>query len=178
MQIKKSIIIISILIFLINSSIAAPLFQILQTCINNKPYNDMVTITKLPNEGAADQRLDGCEEQYEFIFNAHTYGTVICNNKFYLIVYDTKIDPKLANNRSINPEIKPGVEFTPRAIWYKIDYKHKAYLCILAPLTEQGIGSSYNQYYVIENAFDASSTPKLYFYFLDKNIAPITSKTL
>jgi len=79
---------------------------------------------------------------------------------------------------SINPEIKPGTFFTPRAIWYKIDRGKQSYLCIFAPLAEQSVGSAYNQYYIVENAFDVNLNPVLYFYFLDKNIAPITSKTL
>ena len=178
MQVIKSLLSAFVMIWLINPSIAAPPFQILRTCINDKPYNDRVTVAKLPNEGAADRPLEGCEDQYEFTFNGHTYGSVTCNDKFHLIIRDKKIDPELADNMSINPEIKPGVEFTSRALWYKIDYENNAYLCILAPLAEQGIGSSYNQYYIVENAFDGNLNPEIYFYFLDKDIVPITSKTL
>ena len=79
---------------------------------------------------------------------------------------------------SINPEIKPGVEFTNRALWYKINQDNNNYLCIRAPLAEQGIGATFEQYYIVENAFDLNSTPEIYFYFLDKDVVPITSKTL
>ena len=133
---------------------------------------------ELEDASAADKPLVNCIDQYELKFNSHTYGVLTCRGKFYLIINDKKIDPELADNRSINPEIKPGVEFTPRAIWYKIDFKNKEYLCILAPLAEQGVGSAHNQYYIVENGFDKNINPELYFYFLDKNIAPITSKTL
>ena len=79
---------------------------------------------------------------------------------------------------SVNPEIVPGVPFTQRAIWYKINYDDKDWLCILAPLSEQGVGSAHNQYYIINNAFSPNLNPELYYYFLDENIVPITSKTL
>jgi hypothetical protein len=45
-------------------------------------------------------------------------------------------------------------------------------------LSEHGIGAAYNQYYLVENAFDNHLTPKLYYYFLDKDVVPIESKTL
>ena len=88
------------------------------------------------------------------------------------------MDPEKAINHSMNPEIKPGVEFTTSSLWYKINFENQDYLCIYAPLSEQGVGASHNQYYIIENAFDAKLEPKLYYYFLDKNIVPITSSTL
>jgi hypothetical protein len=155
-----------------------PPFQILRTCINGKPYNDGININMIEGAGPADKSLPGCEDQYDRIFQGHAFGTLSCNDKFYLVINDKKIDPALADNFSINPEIKPGGDFTPRAIWYKIDQDEKAYLCIYAPLAEQGIGASYNQYYLVENAFDINTVPELYFYFFDKDIAPITSKTL
>lgn len=163
---------------LITPAFAIPPFQILRTCIDGKPYDDKITMLELDDASASDKPFGDCRDQYELKFNGHTYGTLTCNDKFYLIINDKKIDPELVRNMSINPEIKPGVEFTPRAIWYKIDNESKEYLCILAPLAEQGVGSAHNQYYIIENAFNIKLNPELYFYFLDKNIAPITSKTL
>ncbi|MBJ15338.1 MAG: hypothetical protein CMF38_01700 [Legionellaceae bacterium] len=47
-----------------------------------------------------------------------------------------------------------------------------------APLAEQGIGATYEQYYIVENAFDLNSIPEIYFYFLNKDVVPIGSKTL
>jgi hypothetical protein len=162
----------------INVCLAAPPFQILRTCMDINPYNNKVKMTRLDGEGYADHSLQGCQDQYDRSINGHIYGSLTCNDKFYLIINDKKVDPEKARNMSINPEIQPGVEFTTRALWYKIDYENKEYLCILAPLSEQGVGSAHNQYYIIENAFDNKLNSELYFYFFDKNIAPITSKTL
>jgi hypothetical protein len=178
MQLIKILIGSLLLIGFTNPVLAAPPFQILRTCMSGKPYNDKITITMIEGAGPADKSLDGCKNQYDRIFQERAFGTLTCQNKFYLVINGKKTDPQLATNMSINPEIKPGTVFTPRALWYKIDQNEKSYLCIFAPLAEQGVGSSYNQYYIVENAFDVNLNPELYFYFLDKNIAPITSKTL
>ena len=178
MQIIKILFSILLLSSITIPCLAIPPFQVLRTCIDNEPFEKRSTITEIEGDGYAAKSLDGCEDQYDRTINGHTYGTLRCNDKFYVIINDKKIDPELAENRSINPEIMPGVEFTTRSLWYKIGFENKEYLCILAPLAEQGVGSAHNQYYIIENAFDNKLQPKLYFYFLDKNIAPITSKTL
>ncbi len=157
---------------------ALPPFQVLRTCIDNKPYDNQSKITELDGDGYADKSMDGCEEQYDRKINDHIYGTLTCNQKFYFIINDKKIDPELADNRSINPEILPGVHFTTRALWYKISYENKEYICIYAPLAEQGVCASRVQYYIIENAFDKKLVPQVTYYFFDKDIAPITSKTL
>lgn len=159
-------------------TMASPPFQVLQTCINMKPYNEKITINRLEGDGVADKSLPGCQEQYDRILNGHAFGTLNCNDKFYFIINDKKIDPELSHNMSINPEIKPGIEFTNRALWYKINQDNNHYLCIRAPLAEHGIGATFEQYYIVENAFDLNSTPEIYFYFLDKDVVPITSKTL
>lgn len=178
MQLIKILIGTIILLGFTNSALTSPPFQILRTCMKGEPYNDKITITMIEGAGPADKSMDGCKNQYDRIFQERSFGTLTCQNKFYLVINDKKIDPKLATNMSINPEIKPGTVFTQRALWYKIDQSKRSYLCIFAPLAEQGIGSSYNQYYIVENAFDVNLNPEVYFYFLDKNIAPITSKTL
>jgi len=157
---------------------ALPPFQVLRTCMDLEPYDNKSTITEIDGDGYADKSMEGCQEQYDREINGHIYGTIMCNQKFYFIINDKKIDPALADNRSINPEIKPGVEFTTRSLWYKIAYENKEYICIYAPLGEQGTGASRVQYYIIENAFDKKLMPQLTFYFFDKNIVPITSKTL
>jgi len=178
MQIVKMLVASLIFMSFTNPILAAPPFQILQTCMNGEPYNNKIVINELDGEGLAERSMDGCKDQYHRIFNGHAFGTLKCNQKFYLVINDKKINPELAENMSINPEIKPGTFFTPRALWYKIDIEEQSYLCIFAPIAEQGVGASYNQYYIIENAFNVDLKPKLYFYFLDKNITPITSKTL
>lgn len=178
MQIIKTLFNILILSTFAIPCLATPPFQVLRTCIDTKPFENRGTITRIEGEGYADRSLDGCEEQHDRTINGHVYGTLRCNDKFYLIIRDKKIDPERAINKSINPEIKPGVEFTTRSLWYKIVFENKEYLCILAPLAEQGVGSAHNEYYIIENAFATKLNPEVYFYFLDKNIAPITSETL
>ncbi len=80
--------------------------------MDGKPNDDKTTILELEDANAADKPLDGCVGQYGLELNRHTYGTRTCNDK--------KLDLELANNMSINPEIKPGVEFTPRAIWHTL----------------------------------------------------------
>lgn len=178
MQMTKMILVTLILSCFMNPCSALPPFQVLRTCIDLEPYDNQIKITRLDGEGYADTSMEGCEAQHDREINGHIYGTLMCNQKFYFIINDNKIDPELADNRSINPEIKPGVEFTTRSLWYKIDHDNKEYICIYAPLAEQGVGASHVQYYIIEDAFDKKLTPQVTYYFFDKNIAPITSKTL
>lgn len=177
MQISTNLFRIFLLVSIISPTWALPPIPVLRTCVDNEPYNEQVSMSELDGNGFADKSLAGCEDQYDREVNGHLYGTLNCNNKFYLLVNDKKIDPSLAKNMSINPEIKPGDEFTIRSIWYKIDFEKKEYICILAPLSEAGVGSSSKQFYIIEQAFDPKKNPELYFYFFDKNIVPITSKT-
>ena len=156
---------------------ALPSFEILRTCMVNTPYNEEIKYIKLEGGGVPDQPMQGCENQYHRLIDGHAFGTLTCNEKFYFIINDKKNDPSLAENYSINPEINPGVEFTSSS-WYKIEFKNKLYLCIFSSLSQHGIGAAYNQYYIVENAFDKNLAPKLYYYFLDKNVVPIGSKTL
>lgn len=178
MQMIKVLFRLFSLLSFISPCLATPPIEVLRTCVDIKPYNDKVSAARLNESGFADKSMSGCEDQYDRTINGHLYGTLTCDDHFYLLINDKKIDPRLATNMSINPEIQPGVEFTTRALWYKIDFESKEYLCVLAPLSEQGVGSSHNQYYIIEHPFESNLNPKLYFYFFDKNIAPITSKTL
>lgn len=156
---------------------ALPSFEIIRTCIDNAPYNEKIKYTRLDGGGVTEQPIKGCENQYHRLIDGHTYGTLTCNEKFYFIINDKKIDPGLAENYSMNPEIKPGVEFTS-SLWYKIEYENKSYLCVFSSLSQHGIGSAYNQYYLVENVFDNHLIPKLYYYFRDKDVVPIGSKTL
>ena len=178
MQLNMNLIKILVLTIYANLSFSAPSFEVLRSCMDNKSYNDKIALTMLDGDGVAEKSLVGCQDQYDRIIDNHSYGTLTCNEKFYFIINDKQIDPELSENYSINPEIKPGEEFTHRAIWYKIDFQKNSYLCIRAPLSEHGIGASYNQYYLVENAFDKKLSPKLYYYFFDKDIVPIGSKTL
>lgn len=172
--------IVSILVglFFLNQSHSEPPFEILRTCIDLKPQNTAITLTELVEGTVAKVNEHNCENQYSETFNGHLYGMVTCNDIFYLIINDQKIQASTAVNMSVNPEITPGYIFSNRALWHKIDQNNKSYLCIQSALTESGTGSALSQYYIIENAFDSAVIPVLYYYFFEKNIAPITSEHL
>jgi hypothetical protein len=129
MQLIKILFSICIVMGFNHPVLANPPFQILQTCMKGEPYDDKIIIREIEGAGPADNSLDGCENQYDRIFQGKAFGTLTCNEKFYFIINDKKIDPEPSENFSINPEIKPGVEFTS-SIWYKIEYENKLYLCI------------------------------------------------
>lgn len=173
----KNLLSIMILSGMTVTCFASPSYEVVNTCINTEPYKHKSTIERLEGGGYEEKILEGCEDQFDLLLNGFRYGSVRCNDKFYLIIRDKKIDPAKAENNSINPQIKPGVEFSIRSLWYKIGFENKEYLCIYAPLSEQGAGASRNQYYIIENAFDARLDPKLYFYFFDKDIAPVFNES-
>lgn len=172
MQLIKYLIGIFLSIGFITQCLADPPFQILQSCINGEPYNNEITLSRIDGPGRASKSLYGCENQYGGIVNEKAFGTLWCNDEFYLILNDQKVNPRLAKNRSVNPNVKPGLEFTIRSLWYKIVYKKQSYLCILAPLSENGYAASYSQYYIVKNAFNDKEKPELYFYFLDVVVAP------
>lgn len=163
------------LVFL-NQSYSKPPFEILRSCIDLKPRNSAITLTELVDGTVSKVNEANCENQYSETFNGHLYGMVTCNDIFYLIINDQKVQANTAINMSVNPEIKPGNIFTNRAMWHKIDQNDTSYLCIQAALTESGIGAAYSQYYIIENAFNTNTAPSVYFYFFEKDIIPITSK--
>jgi hypothetical protein len=177
MQLRNIWMFSTCLTFFTSFVFAAPPFEILRSCIDNKPYNEKIEYTRLDGDGVAEKSMDGCEQQYDRLIDGHAFGTLSCNEKFYFVINDQKIDPKLAENYSINPEIQPGGEFSS-SVWYKIDYENRSYLCIFSSLSDHGVGGAYNQYYIVENAFDNKLIPKLFYYFLDKDVVPIGSKTL
>ena len=157
---------------------AQPPFEVLRTCVDNKPYNSSINMVSLDDEGMAEENKPNCEDEFDLKYNNSKYGLVTCQGTFYFIINNKKIKLKEAVNMSINPEIKPGNRLTNRSTWTKIDFDNHPYLCVEDSLSDSGVGAAHSQYYIIENAFDATLTPESYFYFFDKNIAPITSKTL
>jgi len=165
-------------LFLLNLGYAEPPFEILRSCIDRKPQNSSVTLTELVNGIVSEFNEPNCEDLFSETYEGHVYGMVTCNDIFYLIINDQKIQASSAINMSINPEITPGNIFTNRAVWFKIDQNNKSYLCIQAALTESGTGSGLGQYYIAENAFEPQAVPSVYYYFFDKDIIPITSKHL
>ena len=165
-------------LFCLNSGYADPPFEILRSCIDLKPQNPSITLTELVNGFVSEVNEPNCEDLFSETYEGHVYGMVTCNDIFYLIINDQKIQASTVINMSINPEIPPGFIFTNRAMWHKIDLNNKSYLCIQAALTESGTGSWMRQYYIAENAFEPQATPTVYYYFFEKDIIPITSKHL
>ena len=151
-------------------------FEILRSCIDLKPKNDSIKMTRLLDGLVSEENEEHCEDQFGQQFNNHYYGMVTCGDVFYLIIKDQKIRADNSINMSINPEIQPGLIFSNRAFWTKIDQDNKSYLCIDAALTESGTGSHLSQYYIVDNAFDPKEAPVVYYYFFEKNIIPITSE--
>lgn len=65
-----------VMVSLFNPCYAHIPFQILQTCMKNKPYDENITIEEIGDEGAADNPMNGCDDHYEFIYDKHAYGTL------------------------------------------------------------------------------------------------------
>ena len=169
--------ILAVMIFVIQSY-AQPPFEILKSCVDRKAKNSSISVAEFVDGLVAKINQPNCENQFNQIINDRLYGMVTCNDIFYIIINNKKLKASAAINMSINPEIQPGDIFSNRASWYKIDQDNKSYLCIFSSLSEQGAGSSRNQYYIAENAFTDAKKPILYYYFFDKDIMPITSPNL
>ncbi len=166
-----------LLSMLLNQScLAKPPFEVLRSCIDEEPKNVNVTITDIDNGSYSAILEKHCVEQFEISFNREYYGSVICNDKRYLIIASQKISLETAENMSINSEIKPGILYPDDSSWLKIDFHHKSYLCINGPISRSGTGSAIGQYYVVENAFEKTVMAKIYYYFFNKDIIPITSE--
>ena len=161
---------------LIQTCFAKPPFEVLRSCIDEEPNNSSITITDIDNGSYSALPEKDCEEQFEISYNRDVYGSVMCNDKRYLIIASKKISLETAVNISMNPEIKPGLLYPDDSSWLKIDFNHQSYLCINGPLSQSGTGSAVGQYYIVENAFKKIGMPKVYYYFFNKDIIPITSE--
>ena len=162
-------------LLLLPSSFAQPPFEVLRSCVDEKPYNNKVTIHIKDDGSYADNHEKNCEERFEVSFDNKMYGFVRCTDIPYLVVNDQKINLEKAENRSVNPEIKPGMLYPTDTSWSKIDFKNQSYLCLNGPISRSGTGSNIGQYYIIENAFEKNIIPIIYYYFFNKDIIPITS---
>ena len=165
-------------VFFIQSLFAEPPFEVLRSCIDEKPKNSSVSLLEINNGYYQPQVEDKCENQYEIKFKKKIFGTVTCNETPYLLINNQKIDLTKAVNKSANPEIKPGILYPTDTSWLKIDFKNQSFLCLNGPISLSGTGSNIGQYYIVENAFSDNSKPIIYFYFLNKDIAPLTSAHL
>lgn len=162
-------------LLILPSSFAQPPFEVLRSCVDEKPYNSKVTIHIKDDGSYANISEKNCEELFEVSFDNKIYGSVRCADIPYLVVNDQKINLEKAENRSVNPEIKPGILYPTDTSWSKIDFENRSYLCLNGPISRSGTGSNIGQYYIVENAFEINIAPTIYYYFFNKDIIPITS---
>ncbi|MCE3046041.1 hypothetical protein [Legionella sp. 16cNR16C] len=145
--------------------------EILQSCKNMEPANDTLTMKLLDDAGLSDKTDRNCSAQYESIIDNKLYGWATCDDKPYLIIANKKFSTESAENYSMNPSVKPDIPIISHPLWYRIDKDEKSYLCLLSPLSDTGSAANSWQYYIVEDAFDASKTEyNISYYFFDKNV--------
>jgi hypothetical protein len=153
---------------------ATPPVEVIGSCKNSQAVNSSVTMTKLTSPaGLGDDETD-CLDHYESTVGGFNYGAIMCNDESYIIVKGTRIKLNTAVNHSINPSIKPGADIAAVSDWRKVEFNSISYLCVSVPLSMSGDGADVSQYYIVENAYN-SSTPIVYYYFLNKDLMPLTS---
>lgn len=162
-------------LLLLPVSFAQPPFEVLRSCVDEKPYNNKITIHTKEDGIYADTQEKNCEEPFEVNFDNRMYGFVRCADIPYLVVNGQKINLEKAENKSVNSEIKPGTLYPTDTSWSKIEFKDQSYLCLNGPISRSGTGSNIGQYYIVENAFLNNVMPTIYYYFFNKDIVPITS---
>lgn len=173
MSLKKLMILI-IAILISTSANSAPPVEVLHACKNVKVPNPTVILTKLKYPHGTTEEA-GCEDHFEKTINNLNYGSIICNDDPYIIINGKRIKLDTAENFSINPSIKPNSPIPNRAEWFKIDYSSVSYLCVKFALSDSGDGVDFFQYYIVENAFKSKQPIKLSYYFLNKDVIPLTS---
>ncbi|WP_133131235.1 hypothetical protein [Legionella yabuuchiae] len=164
-----------LLMFLTHSALGEPPFEVIQSCMTGKATMPDLTIKEIEEDGFTSDNIDNCEARYNRHFKHHLFGMVVCGEEFFLVRNHEKIRFDTAINHSLNPRIKPGIPFTVRSFWKKIDFKGESYLCIESPLSESGVGASINQYYIIEHGFEETTVPILYYYFFNGDVRPVFS---
>lgn len=174
MSLKQTSILVTGFTIMAQLTNATPPVAVLASCKNAQAANPAVNFTKLtPPAGLGDDERD-CLDHYESVVDGFNYGAITCYDEAYIIVKGTRIKLSKAINHSINPSIKPGADIAVTSDWSKIQFNNKSYLCIDVPLSMSGDGANTSQYYIVENAFN-SSVPVIYYYFLNKDIMPLTS---
>ncbi|WP_229776949.1 hypothetical protein, partial [Alicyclobacillus cellulosilyticus] len=78
-------------------------------------------IADLEDDGFISTPDAFCEAQYSRHFGTHFFGTVVCEDEFFLILNHKKVRLDTAINHSLNSKIKPGIPFSVRSFWKKID---------------------------------------------------------
>lgn len=147
--------------------------EVIGSCKDRAAVKPSVIFTKMFSPSAIDD-TPGCDHHLEITEGTMNYGAISCNNENYLIIKHTQINLNTAINRSVNPAYLPGIMISQQADWSKITFNDTEYLCIDDEVSPSGRGADVSQYYIVENAFNAS-TPVLYYFLFDKDVMPTVS---
>jgi hypothetical protein len=169
MRLKKIMIITSMLIF--SSLHAMPPYKVLQSCREQKAYNEYVTYKALGRSHFTHSNDPKCDDLiYNIGISEDEHFQYRFCEKDYLVIHGKDVDISKALNLSVTGVVYPHYLIPHASSWSKITFEDKAYLCISGPLSQSGYGAANLQYYIVEHAFDPEAPPALYFYFFNKNI--------
>lgn len=169
---KSSILRLFILI-ITNTAFATPPYETLKSCLDEKPLNEKIIMQEI-NDGYYSQHPPkNYEYQYDLSCDNNKLSAIMdSNGTRYLLINNKKYLLKEARDKSVNPDVKPGLLYVDLSSWYYIKQDDIDYICINGALSDTGVGASVGQYYIVEDAFSAN--PVIYFYFLDKDIVSMT----
>ena len=153
------------------AAMALPPYAVTNACKKALPIKSMdLTMTPLMAPGGTDTPETHCYFKYEYAIPQLKYGTIECHHESYLLLNGQRFKFKTAQNHSQNLSITPGnANISSMTDWWKIDYQHQSFLCLVAPLSDSGEGATHMQYYIVEHAFD-NQQPLLHYYFFDKQV--------
>ncbi|HAT1821132.1 hypothetical protein [Legionella pneumophila] len=171
MYLKEKFVSVLVGVFVSSIVFAMPPVEFLQSCKNSKPANDSITMIRLDGFGSSKDNDPDCRNHFDAEINGQLYGAVVCGGKPYLIIANKKISTLKAKNYSMNPSVKPDIPIQRFSDWWRINKGDKSYLCIQTSLSDTGSAANSWQYYLIEDAFDASKTDyNISYYFFDKDV--------
>ncbi len=160
---------------------AIPPGEVVDACIESISMDYDLTFTEMINPSGKEEELCNggpgfdheCYIDMEIISENIHYGRSECRSGASVFINGHNLSLKKAQNFSINPYIKPGAPLSFRALWFKIEYRKRTYLCIVQPLSVFHVLTAGEQYYIIENAmpFDI---PALYYYNFETDMMPLT----
>ncbi|HAT1872385.1 hypothetical protein SCQ05_15755 [Legionella pneumophila serogroup 1] len=160
---------------------AIPPGEVVDACIESIAIDYGMTFTEIAHPTGKEEELcEGgpafdreCYMDMDIISENIHYGRSECCGVPSVFINGHNLSLKNAQNFSINPYIKPGAPLSVHALWFKIGYRKKTYLCIVQPLSEFRVLTSGEQYYIIENVmpFDI---PVLYYYLFETDMMPLT----
>lgn len=168
MSLKLNVALIGVLFSQISSAVVP--VEVIGSCKNGEAVKSSVTYTRMLSPTGEDDAL-GCTRHIEITEGANNYGAISCSNDNYLILKGTRYNLNTANNYSVNPAYSPGGAISQQSEWVKIVFNNIEYLCIQDEVSPSGKGADVGQYYIVENAFNAS-TPVLNYYLFDQDVMP------